>query len=125
MSALAAGMHPDCLHYKHNPLYETTSSSMHSDNQNIIYDMLVFYEKVINQDPIVLNELSRFKDLFINPQALSTRFGLDLFLGIYSLLSQSKNVNSLGKKAEELLGKIDPFLLKERKEQLMKLRTHD
>jgi len=123
MSALAAGVDSDCLHYKHNPLLETPSSLMYSDNQNIIYDMLVFYEKVINQNPIAMNELSRFEDIFENPQALSTRFGLDLFLGINSLLTQVKKTNGLGKKAKELLGRIDPVLLEERKEQLTKLRN--
>lgn len=123
MSALAAGVNADYLHYKHNPLLETIPSLMYSDNQNIIYDMLVFYEKAINQNPVATNELSRFEDTFRNPQALATRFGLDLFLGINSLLTRLRKTNGLGKKARELLGKIDPFLLEERKEQLTKLRN--
>jgi len=83
---------------------------------------MVFYEKAINGNSSVVEELSRYKNWFEDPVGLATRFGLDLFLGISVSLSSTKARNGLGRKAYELLSKIDRPLLRDRKEYLMSLK---
>jgi len=123
MSALAAGF-SESLDFETNPLKEILTSNTFLDNQRILYNMMVFYQKVINEDAKALEEISRYEDVFTNSLDLATRFGLDLFLGISSSLSRIKNKNGLGRKADELLSRIDPSLILERKEFLESLSAH-
>jgi len=118
LSALAAGFGSESLVFKTNPLKEMLASSIYLDNQRIIYNMIVFYRKVIDEDSRVLNELRRYESIFRNPLDLATRFALDLFLGLSTFLSNVRNKNGLGRKADELLSGIDPSLLLDRKEIL-------
>ena len=118
LSVLAAGFRSESQDFETNPLREVLASSTFLDNQRIIYNMLVFYRKVIDEDCQVLNELRRYENVFRNPLDLATRFALDLFLGLSISLSSIKNKNGLARKADELLSGIDPSLLLHRKELL-------
>jgi len=125
MSALAAGIPLRNLYFKTNPLIETLDSPFYLDNQRILYNMMVFYEKVINKDNKVIEELGRYEKFFNNPVDLATRFGLDLFLGLSIDLSRTRSKNGLGKKAEELLCRIDPSILKDREQQIASLKVNN
>jgi 7-cyano-7-deazaguanine synthase in queuosine biosynthesis len=123
MSSVAAG-YPGILSFEVDPLSEMLDSTFFSDNQRILYNMLVFYSKVINQDKKVLAELENYEDVFSDPTELATRFGLDLYLGISNCLSKDSRKNGLGRKAGELLSGIDNSLLLDRRESLARLRAH-
>lgn len=115
MSVQAVGFSesPD---FETNPLRDTLTSNVFLDNQRILYNMMVFYKKVINGDLEVCDEIGRYEDILRHPLDLATRFGLDLFLGMSHSLSNIKNKNGLGRKAVKLLSEIDNSLLLERKE---------
>jgi 7-cyano-7-deazaguanine synthase in queuosine biosynthesis len=121
MSAIAAGF-PDTLRFELDPLRDKSYSSLFSNNQRILYNMLVFYSKVINQDNKLLDALEKYEGIFNNPKELATRFGLDLYLGISDWLSKNSRKNGLGKKAEELLSGIDNSLLLDRQESLLMIK---
>lgn len=121
MSSVAAGF-PDTLRFEVDPLSEDLNSALFSDNQRILYNMLVFYSKVINRNEKVMAELEKCGDVFHNPEELATRFALDLYLGVSECISKNNRKNGLGKKAEELLSGIDHSLLDNRRESLAKLR---
>lgn len=70
------------------------------------------------------SKIGRYEDVLENPLDLATRFSLDLFLGISIFLSNIKNMNGLGRKADKLLSGIDPSLLLDRKKYLASLRAH-
>lgn len=121
MSAFAAGF-PETLDFETDPLREKSKSTFFSDNQRILYNMLVFYSRVIKEDKKVMAELERFENILGNPKELATRFGLDIFLGVSECLSSNKRRNGLGRKADELLSEIDSSLLLSRRENLLMLR---
>lgn len=121
MSAVAAGF-PETLHFEVDPLSEVLNKSILLDNQRILYNMLVFYSKILNHDEPMVAEINRYNDFFANPEDLATRFALDLFLGVSECLSLRRERNGLGKKAQELLFGIDRSLLEDRREALGKLR---
>jgi len=122
MSGLAAGIPSQSLRFNTDPLTDSLASPLYLDNQRILYNLMVFYEKVVNGNSSVVEELRRYKNWFEDPVGLATRFGLDLFLGISVSLSSTKARNGLGRKAYELLSKIDRPLLRDRKEYLMSLK---
>jgi 7-cyano-7-deazaguanine synthase in queuosine biosynthesis len=123
MSALAGGFPSNVLKFKTDPLANFLSSPLYLDNQRILYNLMTHYEKVINRNPTKIEELTKYGSLFQDPTELATRFGLELFLGISISLAGLKTKNGLGKKAEELLTKIDPSLLENRKERLASFKS--
>jgi len=123
MSAIATGAMPDVSAYQNDPLIQNIEDPVFLANQNIIYDLLVFYESVINERTKNLEEISIYEDLFKKPIELSTNFGLDIYLGIKNTLSKTRMRSGLGRKAEELLLAIDKKCLEERYEYLLSLRT--
>jgi len=122
MSSIAAGF-PETLRFEVDPLSDDLNSAFFSDNQRILYNMLVFYSNVINRDEKVMSELEECGDVFHKPEELATRFALDLYLGVYGCLLKNSRKNGLGKKAEVLLSGIDLSLLDNRRESLAKLRS--
>ena len=123
MSALAAGINEKYLIFEVNPLTDSIDSDVYLNNQNIIYDLLVFYEKVINNEKNTHNILDEFNIYFTNPYELAKNFGLDIFLGVKTLLKKEKQRNGLGIKAESLLKRIDKKDLEDRQEFLLSLKT--
>jgi len=121
MSATAAGF-PETLAFEVDPLSATVNSIFFSNNQRILYNMLVFYSKVIKEDKKVMDEIEKFEDVFSDPKDLAIRFGSDIFLGVSECLSKIDKKNGLGKKADELLSEIDRSLLRNRKEKLLRNR---
>jgi hypothetical protein len=122
MSALASGVPYEALAFSRNPLVDTDHSRLFLDNQRILYNLMVFYERVVNGNRLVIEELKRYDHEFQDPVDLATRFGLDLFIGISALLSNAKKKNGLGRKACECLSRIDSALLQSRREHLESLR---
>ena len=109
MSTIAAGF-PEILDFEADPLSETSNSIFFSDNQRILYNMLVFYSRVIKEDNKVMTEIEKFENVFSNPKELATRFGLDIFLGVSECLSKINKKNGLSKKADELAKLIHIFI---------------
>lgn len=121
MSMRAANIPASIQKYEENPLIDNIKKDVFLDNQNIIYDLLVFYMNVLNKEKKSLSEIVEYSSYFDNPINLATSFGLDIYLGIKKSLRA--NTNGLGKKAEELLSYIDPSMLRERDIILSNLRT--
>ena len=114
MSSITADKTIDELNYEYNPLTQVIQNDTFLHNQNIIYDMLVFYEKVINDDKKSLELLSDNETYFDNPIELGRNFGLDIFYGVQKTLTMYKERSGLGRKAEELLSRIEDDVLQNR-----------
>lgn len=124
MSAIAAGINEKYLLFDADPLTEIIDSKIYLSNQNIIYDLLVYYEKVINYDEVIHKNLNVFNMFFKNTSKLARDFGLDIFLGVKKILKNKKSRSGLGIKAESLLKKIKEEDLENRKNYLYSLRRH-
>jgi len=114
MSSITADVIRDESKYEYNPLTQVIQNNLFLYNQNILYDMLVFYEKVINDDKKSLELLSDNETYFDDPIELGRNFGLDIFYGVQKTLKMFKERSGLGRKAEELLLRIDDNILKNR-----------
>jgi len=121
MSAISAGIESEYLMFEVNPLFEVIDKEIFLINQNILYDLLVFYEKVINGDSKVLDTLSEFDQYFKNPNKLAMNFGLDIYIGVKNILSKKNKRSGLGKKAKLLLNNIDEAIIEDRQNDLNKL----
>jgi hypothetical protein len=122
MSAVASDLEFDKDMFKIDPLLHTIDSYIFRSNQNIIYDILVFYESIINEKS--RDNISIYSEYFEDPFNLARRFGLDVFLGVQKTIESNKILSGLGKKSQELLGKIDQNILLERYNELIKIREN-
>jgi hypothetical protein len=120
MSLLTLRYIPSTNMFNENPLLNDLNSSLFKSNQNIIYDLLTFYYKLLKNERKTITLLEQFSIDFENPQLLSRNFALDIFLGIQNCIKKSLT-NGLGKKALEYLEKIDKDELQERSNFLLKL----
>lgn len=110
--------------YEMNPFRdELSEKKSHSDTMDILFHLLRFYSKILAEDTSALDEIRmNSRQYFADPIGLATRFAEDIFVGVMKMLQQidERQLNALGKKAKELLSKIDKATLTERAEELAK-----
>lgn len=125
MSAIASEISVNENMFKNDPLRHTIDSAVFKSNQNIIYDLLVFYESIINEKKDSKDVLRYYSEFFEDPIELATNFGLDIYLGVRKNLEYKGQLNGLGKKSLELLEKIDKSKLSDRQESLLKIKENN
>lgn len=123
LSLLAIDVIEEDNTYEINPfefIYELSQKKSYKKATNILYHLLRFYNKVIMMDSFAHNEIEiNARDYFGDPISLAIRFATDTFLGVMKLSQgiDEGRLSALGKKARELLNKIDEKTLMERKEK--------
>lgn len=112
--------------YEINPFefnFEMVEKKSYSDTIDILFHLLRFYHKILLRDSSAIDEVKiSTRHYFKDPVDLATRFAKDIFLGTMKLIQtiNEDQLNAVGKKAKELLGKIDKTTLIEREEELTK-----
>ena len=123
LSLLAINVAEKNSSYEVNPFTITHEINREGSapSANILFHFLRFYSQVLMRNPSAINEIEvSSRGYFRDPLDLATRFAEDVFLGVTELLSSidENQLNALGKKARELLDKLDKKALEERKEEL-------
>jgi len=123
LSALASGYEEPIDTYQFDPFSMIPSQvgqSLKTD-LDILYDTLVYLQKVLDNEHLIENEMFMIPDgFFEDPFLLLRRFSLDMFLGLnkYQMKSGSGQLGPLGRFSMRLLEKIPSSDLEQRDEEL-------